>query len=41
MIKVWSNGYPPSKTYVNDEFVKLCVRANKVIYDHEAALQST
>jgi len=37
----WSNGYPPSKTYVNDEFVKLCVRANKVIYDHEAALQST
>ncbi|MCE7744931.1 MAG: M20/M25/M40 family metallo-hydrolase [Candidatus Heimdallarchaeota archaeon] len=37
----WSNGYPPSKTYVNDDFVKLCQRANKRIYNHEAALQST
>ncbi|NPE09679.1 MAG: M20/M25/M40 family metallo-hydrolase [Asgard group archaeon] len=37
----WSNGYPPSKTYVNDDFVKLCQRANKRIYNHEAAVQST
>ncbi|NHJ47498.1 MAG: M20/M25/M40 family metallo-hydrolase [Asgard group archaeon] len=37
----WSNGYPPSKTYVNDEFVKLCSRANEKIYGHKASLQST
>ncbi|MGC9779839.1 MAG: M20/M25/M40 family metallo-hydrolase [Candidatus Heimdallarchaeota archaeon] len=37
----WSNGYPPSKTYVNDDFVKLCKKANKRIYNHEAAIQST
>ncbi|MHA1213359.1 MAG: M20/M25/M40 family metallo-hydrolase [Candidatus Heimdallarchaeota archaeon] len=37
----WSNGYPPSKTYVNDDFVKLCARANKRIYNHEPGLQST
>ncbi|MHA1156386.1 MAG: M20/M25/M40 family metallo-hydrolase [Candidatus Heimdallarchaeota archaeon] len=41
-IKVdWSNGYPPSKTYVNADFVKLCKRANKRVYNHEASLQST
>ena len=37
----WSNGYPPSKTYVNDDFVKLCKRANKRVYNHEASIQST
>jgi len=37
----WSNGYPPSKTYVNDEFVKLCKRANKIVYNHDAVIQST
>jgi acetylornithine deacetylase/succinyl-diaminopimelate desuccinylase-like protein len=37
----WSNGYPPSKTYVNDEFVKLCARANEKIYDHKPSIQST
>ena len=37
----WSNGYPPSKTYVNDDFVKLCKRANKRVYNHEPAISST
>ncbi len=41
-IKVdWSNGYPPSKTYVNADFVNLCKRANKRVYNHEASIQST
>ncbi|HUT82946.1 MAG TPA: M20/M25/M40 family metallo-hydrolase [Candidatus Bathyarchaeia archaeon] len=37
----WSNGYPPSKTYVNADFVKLCKRANKRVYNHEASVQIT
>ncbi|MBN1328246.1 MAG: M20/M25/M40 family metallo-hydrolase [Candidatus Heimdallarchaeota archaeon] len=37
----WSNGYPPSKTYVNADFVKLCKRANKRVYNHEASIQIT
>ncbi|NHJ85494.1 MAG: M20/M25/M40 family metallo-hydrolase [Asgard group archaeon] len=37
----WSNGYPPSKTSVSEPFVKVCVNANKRVYNHEPSIQST
>ena len=37
----WSTGYSPSKTYVNDDFVKLCMRASEKVYDHQPVIQPT
>jgi acetylornithine deacetylase/succinyl-diaminopimelate desuccinylase-like protein len=37
----WSNGYPPYKTPVDEEFVKICSKATKIVYNQEPSIQST
>ncbi|MBD3189707.1 MAG: M20/M25/M40 family metallo-hydrolase [Candidatus Heimdallarchaeota archaeon] len=37
----WWNGYPAAKTPVSHEFVEICKRANKEVYNHEPEIQPT
>jgi acetylornithine deacetylase/succinyl-diaminopimelate desuccinylase-like protein len=35
----WWNGYPPSKTAINNHFVTICKKANEVVYNHQPTIQ--